>query len=461
VFRQWDGRVRETGSINIEQARFSIQVGQKRGNVVAELSDEWGRVIGRGQASLEDGGVPALNVNPVNTPTSVVAAYQPVGDSFGGETFAAAAVAPTPAAAPVDLDVSLYSKDSRFFVEANSRGHFPTVALGFLPELKRIPLYTMKAIKAFYEIVRSFYRPLDITNQALLWGSVTREGKPLAGATVDVASAQGRVVYFNEIGIPLADLQQTTGFGQFAVANVDEGIQSVRVTYQGVSYPARVIPSAAGKLTQVDLQVPSRFVNQFFRFFSLSKTEADPQTETVPATLRWVGTDSSYDFPQGGKSVAVPVLEDGLLTEWDAGAGYELMRTQLPQLTQEMDVALPVASHQWVEELIASAGKTLDRRLGWALGFSKDTDAAVRLKNVEENFYDVIYFDRDFHLWNGPTVPAGGGFLVFNLPLGYQTLEMTASQSSLSHAESFVSEPYFLYLVNGQSFIQPAGQKNP
>lgn len=456
VYRKVNGRKAETGSVNIQQARFSIQVNERKGVVVAELSDHFGRVFGRGQASLENQNL-ALYVRPVDSTT--VAAYVP---SFVGPSQASAVAATyKPFGSSLmetysekSLDVSHYSEDSRLFIEATTRDHYPTVAIGFLSALKQIPLYTYKVIKAFRSIVKSFYKPIDIQKLALIWGKVTKDGQPVSGANVEMAGVEGRVVYFNEIGIPRGELATTSSSGQFAIVNVPEGVQSVRVTHEGRTYPAQVFPSFSGKLTHLNLEIPTQFISQIFKSFSLTGGEA-----SVPTSLRVVGAEEIYDI-ESETEVLLPDLSGGVMVEADSGPQYELLRTHLPRLIDKVKVSLPAISVDWVNQILQDSNQVLDRRLGWAIGFVGESEAEVRLLNSQDGLHKIIYFDQNLKLQQGNYAPAGGGFLALNLPLGYQTLEVRGLHSAQSLVESFVSEPYFLHLIGSQRFINPLGQED-
>lgn len=456
LFRLVDGRKAETGRINIQESRFAIRVGDRRGMVVAEVSDLNGNVFGRGQVSLNQDQL-TLSVNPVDTaptiavagaefggdvPISKVAAtYKPYGNSF--------------VEGPVDdsLDVSQYSPESRFFIEAGAGKYFATVAYGVLADLKRIPLYTVQAMKAFRGIVKSFYRQVDLSSLSVVWGKVFKGGKEVLGAKIEIAGSEGKVIYFNEIGIPRKDKDHTSSDGQFAIVNLPEGVQSVRVEHEGKKYPAYIFPSFNGKISSVNLEIPTNYFKQQFGFYSLL------DKQLVATSLRMVGEELVHEIAES-LIFEVPSLRSGLLFEADAGPEYEMLRVHLPQLIEESEIDLPLFPVSWVESLVHASDRVLDRRLGWAIGFAGDTAIEVSLPNEHSGLSQIVYFDKDFNLSPERLVPPGGGYLIFNMPIGFQTVETRPIYASESYVESFVSEPYFLYLIGSQRFVKPLGQQN-
>lgn len=447
LYRLVDGRKAETGRINIQESQFKINVRERRGIIVAEVSDLKGNIFGRGQTSLNQEHL-TLNVNPVDSaPTIAVAdAGKTIDPSLSMMTFVEG---------PVDdsLDVSQYTKESRFFVEAGAGKFFTTVAYGILPDLKKIPLYTVQAMKAFRGIVKSFYRQVDLSSLSLAWGKVFKNGNEVLGASVEVAGSEGKVVYFNEIGIPRSELNKTSTSGQFAIVNLPEGVQSVRVEYEGKKYPAYVFPSFNGKVSAINLEIPTNYFKQQFGFYSLL------EKNFTAASLRIVGEELVHEISES-LTLEIPSLRSGLLIEADAGPQYELLRAHLPQAISENEVDLPLVPVSWVESLVEKSERVLDRRLGWAIGFAGDAAMEVSLPNEHSGLSQVIYFDKNFELTPERLVPPGGGYLIFNLPLEFQTIETRPIYASQSYIESFVSEPYFLYLVGSERFMNPLGQKD-
>ncbi|NCN40581.1 carboxypeptidase regulatory-like domain-containing protein [bacterium] len=460
VYRTLNGKILERGSMNVMGAQFSIRVREKRGYVVAEVGDEFGKVSGRGRVSLESNSDLALNVKPIDeAPT--IAAVSPAfigASSAGGSAIDASYKIFGNSIDKITtgkaLDVSSYSDDSRVLLEAEAPEQFASLAIGFLSRLKGIPLYSLKAMKAFYQIVKSFYRPIDIQNYALLWGKVLKDGQPISGAEVELASNEGQLVYFNEIGIPRKDLLKTTALGQFAVVNVSQGVQSLRVRFQGETYPAQVVPTSNGKVTHLNLEIPSEAFKHELRVHSILDPEGN-----LPVTGRILGQEASFDL-ESLDLIELPSLDDGLTMEFDGGPDYELLRAHLPKLVGGTSIAFPMIPYSWLDQLLREAGKTLDRRLGWAMGFSEGGDEEVRLLGQNDDFHQVVYFDKERKLSLGSTVPPEGGYLIFNIPLGFQSVEVRGINASQSYVESFVSEPYFLHLVGSQSLIKPLGQEN-
>ncbi len=449
IYRELNGRVAETGSINISEGEFSIRVQDKTGFIVAEVADHFGRVYGKGRVSLQED-LLALKVTPVTSTT--IAAY--TGDDSVPTTYKPFGNALLETQSEKPIDVSHYSDNSHFFIEAQTRNHFSTVMIGFLDSLKQIPLYKDKAIKAFRSIVKGFYRAIDVQDLALVWGQVLRDGRPVEGAQVEIATGEGRTIYFNEIGIPRGQLQETTSYGQFAIANIPEGVQSVRVLYDGQTFPAQIFPTLAGKISQLNLEVPTQSFHQLLRVFSLTENHIEPS-----ASVRILGLDEHIEI-DGSAEIPIPELAAGVTIEVDAGMNFEMFRTHLPRLSTNMEIHLPIIKTEWLNQIMNSAQVNLDRRMGLAFGFAGPSDAEVKLLKNQQGLHRIIFFDKEFNYYPGNVAPAGGGFIAVNLPLGFQTLEVRGLHSMQAHAESFVSEPYFLNLIGSQRFINIRGQEN-
>lgn len=448
-YRVAGDQIKEFGTVNPVEGQFSIRVKETKGFLVAELKDKLGRIIGSGRASLgaqrqylvsvhpvEDSGVAALVDGKVADSGATVMAYGDPMARFDGDS---------------KIDLSQYSNDSRFFIEASSPNGAATIVMAAKESLSKIQMISKGVARAFRSILKNHIPEVEDSRFATIWGQVTRGGQPLSGATIEVAGS-GSPVYFNEIHIPNMALKKTTDSGDFAVVRVQPGVQAIRVSYKDKTYPARILPVMAGKFTQINLEVPSQFIRQAFSVFNL----INPR-ELVYSTLRVVGWEEVFDLSPSA-DVSLPELTEGLTVEVDSGAGYELIRTHLSKMSTAYEVNLPAFQEIWISRLLSDAQENLDRRLGWAIGFVGDNDSEVHLMNNSDNLHRVIYFDSNYKMVQGNVAPAGGGYLVFNIPLGFQTVKVQTIHAVQSHVESFVSEPYFLHLVGGQSFVHAGGQ---
>jgi len=456
VRRMIDGQTLEKGRVWITEGRFEIHVNRPVGLLVAELQTRDGRLIGRGELNLLDlGEIPRRNNRVENIrlalrPFESVAAVRTVsGHSHGQQTFAVAKAkveierfqepvavseegfAPKPA-----LDES-----SSFLVRAQADKHWPSLMVVHSGAAHNVRLYSEKMVEALVGLNVSRLDRSDALAKAIVWGQVRREDSSLAGLQVEMAG-QGQAIYFNEFYLPDPQLKATSKNGLFAFVNVQGNIQALRLRdVAGRLYPAHVFPSEPKHVSYVDLEVTDNAITHF-RVMSM-RNWAQP----VKATLRMVGSDEVLGVT-GDEFVTYPAASNVSLVEADAGPEYEVSRVTVGRATET--AAIPLVPRDWLKQIVAQLGVMIHPQLGMVVGFVERQNYQVELTGT--GLYQplqVIYFDAQGNILEGANQGvAGGGFIIFNAPVGFQTLYIHPEQGRISHAEVVVAEPGVVHVVS-------------
>ncbi|MEZ0392661.1 MAG: hypothetical protein ACAH59_10620, partial [Pseudobdellovibrionaceae bacterium] len=94
---------------------------------------------------------------------------------------------------------------------------------------KQMPLFPQAMMQALKKIIRDQSLSSEVAETgSVVWGQVMQDGRPLAGAEVDVEfMEQYHPVYFNSLLLPDPNLKATSENGYFAILHLPEGFHSL------------------------------------------------------------------------------------------------------------------------------------------------------------------------------------------------------------------------------------------
>lgn len=456
VKRVFNGYVFEKGRIWVSEGRFEIRVKEATGYLVAELVTRTGQVLGRGEINLLDlHQVPGREDRVANLriplrPTNEGATFRAVsGYSHGAHkmTVAGAKVEIQSHAQPMKANDDGYAvdpvidRDSSFVARAVADGHWPSLVVGQAKEPQDIRVFSNKLVQALISLNMegaSRAEKKDAGNQAIVWGRLVSEGKPAAGAQIEMAGDY-KPIYFNELYVPDSRLKGTSANGLFAFIKVRYGVQALRVRAGGKTYPAQVFPTENKHVTYVELDIRSKAVAQFkvFNAFEMQRP--------VAARIRLVGAEETLDVGKD-EIVQYAVAANPFMVEAEAGGEYEVSRVTVSGTPHVVHV--PLVQRQWLYQLMQDRRVSQISQRGIIVGLIDDAGYQVDLTGypMNENM-QIVYLDHLGRPTDSKVGLQGGGFAIFNAPAGLQTLFLRAPGTHHVFSQVVVAEPEFVTVI--------------
>lgn len=456
VRRLYQGQIYEKGRVWVTEGRFEIQVGKALGALVAELyNTRDGRLIGRGELNLLDipGGtgkqsrIGDLRIALFPTSDGValrpVSGYSTASRKVGVENPRVEIQSYTDLQKPNEeglVTEPTLTRESSFVARAVAKDHWSTVTVGqaFVPQDMQLLSKTLVNALVNLSLPGSYDRDLALKS-SIVWGQAHQKGHPLAGAEVEMAGSY-KVIYFNEMYLPDPNLQATSANGLFAFLRVKPGVQALRLKMNGKTYPAQIFPTEDRHVSYVELEVREKVISQF------KIIDAMDLEKTVPAQIRLVGADEALPVSDSD-FVQYSVAANPYMIEADAGPDYELSRTTVtgaPQL-----IYIPVVKREWLYQLQQTLGIAPQFNHGTVLGFVDGQDFEVEMTGYgTKETMQIVYFDSKGQVVTGSRGVAGGGFAVFNAPLGLQTVYIHPVNSRESYSQVVVAEPQYVHVVS-------------
>ena len=343
IFWESEGKAKQRAHVSVTDGTYEIVVDQLEGYLVAEYRSANGDLLGEAEVSLYDFKVKGplgeriAGINLYIEPATDGLAVDLIsGRSFGEITL-------------LDEESQLYidglgrriakdengsfqdggfHRDSTFILKSRSDSHWTGIYVADARNQNIMKTYPAQMVDALLGLTAS-----SVEDGGVIWGVVTRKGRAVSGAQVELGLDENRPIYFNKY-IPDHKLEMTNQNGLFAFTGVVPGVQSIRVKYQNRHLLAQVIPIEYEGVTYVTLEIGQDRV----AYLEI----ADANTgESVPAQINFIGSEEIYNYqPNHFDTVTYPGGKGLMWVEVDAGKAYHLTRKTVSRNSRSLIIPL-------------------------------------------------------------------------------------------------------------------------
>lgn len=433
IYREDDGEKLEPGAVWLRDARYEIFVDRPEGRLIAELRAISGEVLGRGTYDLDQ--LPKLALNQYRA-TGIPVKLGPVPHGISGrvlngpvansKTFGLqnASVSfeqlpfQTVAGKDGHFDQPTLLEGSSVVIRSERTGSWGTLAIAHAGQALDVSLYSDQAMRALLKAAA----PTEMNSErsaAYIWGRIVRDGKPVAGAKVDLMTTDRplKPIYFNKLGMPDPTLEASSSNGLYAFFPVPPGAHALQAADgHGLTEP-NLFPADARTVSQVDLELKVTQAAKV-RVFDAFKTDFPLSAEVVSA-----GRSQGVMVPRTGESKVTFTGGSGLLIlDADTGQNYAKTRLSISRTSRLID--FPMIQSSWLEGLRSSQRVNAESGVGTIVGFVRGTSAyqvALDEKSLASTSR-IVYFDATGRVSRNQFGEPGGGFAVFNVPTGFRTI---------------------------------------
>ena len=435
IYREDKGQIIESGNVWTKEGRFEIGVGSTSGLLVAELRTQTGEVLGSGRATIDQNKI-LIRMTPTTQGLvgRVVAANS--SDEFEGQPLKSAKLM-------IDMiphefisevggkfsDPNLVNQ-STMILRSQKAGFLPGLSIVSAGDENLIPMYSDKMVTELLSLQKNSDRvndpegqvgaKLNMKDQSIVWGRVTKNGEAVSGGQVEMATAEQNVrpVYFNKMMIPDLSLTSTSSNGYYAFVGVNPGVQALQVTYEGTLSEPSVIPADANSISQLNMDVSKNRTAEVMVF------DGFHTGKSLPATILRLGQNSGVNTDASGQTKLKYAEGTGLMIlDVDAGNDYELTRLTLSR--NKNTIYAPVVTQTWFENLRMQAHLDVIAHTGSIMGFiQSDRPYKAAFGERLSDTTKIVYFNSQGELIPGDVGQPGGGFVVFNAPEGLLTVSV-------------------------------------
>ena len=443
VYHEQKGQMLESANVRTKEASFEIAVNETSGILVAELRTPAGEVLGLGRANLDQ--------------KNILIRLEPTSQGLVGRVIAAGGkedlVARPLKSAKLMVDMIPHEfssesggkfsdpnlvNSSTMILKSQHNGYLNSLSLASAGEENLIPMYSNKMVQELISLQKNSdlvnnpeqepdkvndepsHTIMNLKNQAIIWGRVTKNGAAIAGGQVEILTADQALkpIYFNKMMIPDLSLNTTSSNGYYAFVGVNPGVHALQVTYLSSLAEPSVIPADGNSISQLDIDVAKT------KQAELTVFDAFHTEKSIPAMIARLGQSSGLETNANGHAKLHYSEGSGFLVlDVDAGTDFEISRLTLTRTKNTIDA--PVVTQSWFEEFRKQAGLDVIAYTGSIIGFIQaDRPYKAAFGEKLSDTTKIVYFNAQGELLHSQVGEPGGGFVVFNAPEGLLTVSV-------------------------------------
>lgn len=441
VARYEDDVKLEDAKVDLKKSTYSIPVPSMSGTLIAKITDTLtGEELGRGTLRLSEyNQAKDRKITIEKTSHYVASTYGNFYDSPATLRTRSAGGRQKPIAAKVlfaSLDAEGRTDETGSYrfeqVQQGSWGILRTQAKGFYGGLhliqsgkdRKYPLFPESMIKALRQIVEDQNLTSEVaSNGSVVWGQVTQNGKALAGVQVQVEGMTNyKPVYFNSLLLPDPALKNTGENGYFAFVDLPAGFHAVTANYgtTNISHANVVVDDETVSIAEMDSVIQTEKVSvKVFDSFTGQPRTAMVDLQSLPEALE----------VKGFAEINLPDLQR--LSLMKVTPRDEVYSESLHLYEDSMEsLHVPLVRTDWLQSLMAYRKVNMAPGTGVVVGFVQRTSFEVYLGHEPHFPKDqIVYFDPQ-----GQVVPSGvpgGGFVIFNVPTGVQSVVVANAKNDM------------------------------
>ncbi len=452
----------EEGFVNVEKGTYEISLKNPQGVLVAEVLSREGEVLGRGEVALDqnlqtsfDNGLENIEgPKIIIKPTSFGISGRVISEADSYDQF----IWPIPKAIVSCREQSLQMKansegyfeelaylgGSSLILEGKSDKFWPTVQLGLSGDANPILLFTEERVQALLNWDRPQVVGREFTYPAIIWGKVVDEkGQPVEGARIVVASETPVWPTYFKWHLPGGStLSETSVDGEFAIVGLrDEAVSLKAIKGQMVS-TIEVVPTRENAIT------PVRLVFSETRQIPVEMFDGMEKTKRVSAAIKEIGAD---------QEILVDAHEEVNFYSFSEKRGLIFLETESDEYIESRHimptstpvVRLPMVKREWLTNLLQNRKISIEPGTGLIAGFFQGEIESIQLEEgINYDYRNLLFFDSRGEIVNELKQAIGGGYILFNVPVGFRTLSIYPEGSSRFFSQIFIVDSVYLSIVD-------------
>lgn len=428
----WHSGEKDTvGNVWIDKAEYQINIPHLKGEIVAQLINKKGEVMGeaiydlseisrsnfanKAQYSVD------LTLMPVseNFEIEVESVYSfdeyrfpvegaAVSLSFGSQ------VERTDAKGKVSFPE--VKRNSQAIIHAEKKGYLKTVVAvdGEVDNAK----ITMFPNEYFAALAKTLGKdPTKMLAQGTVWGQIVSNGKPVPG--VKVKTENGVPVYFRNY-VANYDSVATGQDGTFLIPMLTEGLNFVSIDFNGKKYQAKPVPIIEGAISLVTFDINEKTIVRKV----ITAFDDKPAAGQIDSQI--FGKDVTYTAKESKLTMSSSQSLSPTLVELikDNKTKYNIFTS----LKNKYD-DIPVLPDSHLEQMIK--GRELEAVV---FGYLESEGVESILVNQGDTKFDLVYFDKNGSITQNRSLAKA--FIIYGLDEGLHFL--TINYSKIARKETLV-----------------------
>ncbi len=445
--RVFEGQSFELGEVDLKAGMYQILVGSFEGELVAEIKDRMGLIIGEDRQKLlglkrsglffsgpllKVGQPSSIGMNARNVDERKIVETNLTASLYSGNYSLKKTTDTYPNVASLSSTIGL--------IEDRTKKNIATLSFRTVKDQSETLLFSQKWVDGLKNYLSEKLQIQYIPNSGLIIGRIMQDGKPVAGAQVVIENQAGiEPYYLDQFLIPQTEQTVTSANGFFVIPGLNSGRYQIsgfikdRHLGSQLYFVEENIVSYQEILTTVQTQ---SIVVRAFDAFTGQEQDADlilPGHEDVFSVVDGMGRYRT-SAAQGLQEILVRPVSNGYLPF-----------TYL-QNSKKDHLHLPLIQDVFLDQIRIQKQIPTTDETAVLVAFAPAGNFDLHL--TAENFdrKQIVYFNEKGAVT--PTPVAGGGFIIYNLPIGLQEIILQDQNTDRTFSQVIYAEPAKNYIAH-------------
>lgn len=440
-----EGQSIEVGQVDLKAGMYQIFVGSFEGELVAEIKDENGIIIGEDRKrisglvrqnnyfqgpQLKLGRPSSFSLNVKNVDDYKLKDEEINASIFSGNY----ALKKT-----TDIYPNVARHSSTVALIENVAGKKSrTLSIRTAKDTSEIILFSSNWIEGVREYLSDKIQVEYMSNAGTIIGRVTLDGKPVSGAQVVVENQPGLEPYYlDQFLIPQISQPVTSRNGYFIIPGLQQGSYQISAFIQNRSLGSQAYFVEPSIVSYQEITATESIKINTVRSFDAFTGQMVATDLQVPGVEDLVSVDSEIvNYSNGTKSGLIEVINRPIGMEY---IPYIYLQNQAKDYLH-----LPQLSEKFIDYL--KQDRILTGETSIFLGFVQMKRYEVSLADETFDHRNIVYFNAAGEISLTPL--ENGGFVVFNVPAGTQEIIVNNKDNDKISSQAFYSKAAMNYLAH-------------
>lgn len=443
--RIFEGQSIELGQVDLKAGMYQIQVGSFEGELVAEVKDRSGVIIGEDRQKilglkqsgtffsgpiLKLGQPSSLAFNPRNVDDKKIAENSQVASFYSGHHALKKTTDTYPNVASLSSTVGL--------ITDKSGSNATTLSLRLAKDKSETLLFSQKWVNGVVSYLSEKLQIQYLPESGIIIGRVLQDGKPVTGAQVVVENQPGLEPYYlDQFLIPQANQSVTSANGFFVLPGLQSGAYQISAFIKDRHLGSQLYYVDANVVSYQEilstLKTQSILVRAFDAFTS----------EPMDAEILMPGREEMLEVPEGTARYRT-ASEQGLQSLLVRPLNRNYAAYTYLQNTKKDHLHLPFVLDEWLDQLKRSAQIPSTEETAMLIGFVPQGNYDLFLSLEAFDRRNILYFNAQGLITPSPV--SGGGFIIYNLAAGLQEIILQDKSRDRTYSQVVFAESGKTYL---------------
>jgi len=445
--RVFEGQSIELGEVDLKSGLYQILVGSFEGELVAEIKDHSGIVIGEDRQKilglkrsglffsgplLKVGQPLAIGMNPKTVDDLKISENNFSASIYSGNYSLKKTTETYPNVASLSSTVGL--------IKDLSKRNATTLSFRTVKDTSETILFSQKWIDGLKNYLSEKLQIQYLPSSGLIIGRILQDGKPFAGAQVVIENQPGiEPYYLDQFLIPKTEQTVTNANGFFVIPGLNSGRYQISAFFKDRHLGTQLYFVEENIVSYQEIhstQKVQSIIVRAFDAFSSQELDADlilPGYQDVFSIVDGFGRYRT-STAQGLQEILVRPVAQGY-------APFVYL-----QNSKTDHLHLPMIQDYFLDQLRLQKQIPTEPDSAVFIGFTPTGHFDLHLTAEGFNTKQIVYFDAHGLLADRPS--DGGGFVIYNLPEGLQEIILQDQRNDRTFSQVVFVEPSKNYVAH-------------